>query len=233
MVEADRYRARVEEWVRVLRPTGLREGAPLLLVDPTIVDGLGAAEWMVDRVVGDVALRGGRLRVDDGPVVPFVVAPDSAPDARTVALPARTAAAAQASSLVVVARARALVPGLPVVGVARDHVNLSGDNPLVGPNRAEWGVRFPDMSDPYTQSLRDAVPDVAGWVFAELAFPMDPGDEALAGRLGADVCGRGIAPLAIVSAHSGLPFAALLTLDDGPGASPALARAARRLLGVR
>lgn len=232
MVEADRYRARVEEWLRVLRSTGLREGAPLLLADLSIIERLGAPEWLIDRVVGGARLRSGTLLVDGGPAVPFVVAPEAAQDARTCSLPARAAAAARASSLVVVAHARPLIPGLPDVGLVRDHVNLSGDNPLVGPNHAEWGVRFPDMSDPYTQSLRDAVPDLAAWVFAELNDPDDPGDVTLAGRLGAEVCGRGIAPIAIVSAHGGLRFAALLTLDDGSGASPALARAARRVLGI-
>jgi purine-nucleoside phosphorylase len=32
----------------------------------------------------------------------------------------------------------------------RDHINLTGANPLVGPNEEAWGVRFPDMSSAYT-----------------------------------------------------------------------------------
>ena len=37
----------------------------------------------------------------------------------------------------------------------RDHVNLSGANPLVGPNADGWGVRFPDMTQAYDPLLRE------------------------------------------------------------------------------
>ncbi|MFZ2446034.1 MAG: purine-nucleoside phosphorylase [Syntrophobacteraceae bacterium] len=34
-----------------------------------------------------------------------------------------------------------------------DHINLTGHNPLVGQNVDEWGVRFPDMTEPYSRRL--------------------------------------------------------------------------------
>ncbi|MCE5332980.1 MAG: purine-nucleoside phosphorylase [Desulfobacteraceae bacterium] len=37
--------------------------------------------------------------------------------------------------------------------VVTDHINLTGHNPLVGPNVDDWGPRFPDMTEPYSRDL--------------------------------------------------------------------------------
>lgn len=36
-----------------------------------------------------------------------------------------------------------------------DHINMTGHNPLVGPNIEEWGPRFPDMTEPYSRRLQE------------------------------------------------------------------------------
>lgn len=93
----------------------------------------------------------------------------------------------------------------------RDHINLAGINPLVGPNDPRLGTRFPDMSDTYTPRLRRLVLDVA----AEQGIPMSegvyawflgptfetPAEVQMARRLGADLVGMSTAPEVICARH--------------------------------
>ena len=95
-----------------------------------------------------------------------------------------------------------------------DHINLSGANPLIGPNLEKFGPRFPDVSDLYTASLRTAIKEKA----AAAAIPLEEGvylmcsgpnyetpAEIRAFRtLGADAVGMSTVPEALVAGHSGL-----------------------------
>jgi purine-nucleoside phosphorylase len=42
-----------------------------------------------------------------------------------------------------------------------DHINLTGHNPLIGPNVDSWGPRFPDMTEPYSRQIRELALETA------------------------------------------------------------------------
>ncbi|MFO8174794.1 MAG: purine-nucleoside phosphorylase [Gemmatimonadota bacterium] len=114
-----------------------------------------------------------------------------------------------------------------------DHINLLGDNPLVGDNPEELGPRFPDMSEPYDRGLREtakaAALEAGVWLNRGIyAALMGPGGETRAEcrmlrRMGADVVGKSIVPEVIVARHMdmrvlGLGMIGDERLSDGPEA---------------
>lgn len=96
-----------------------------------------------------------------------------------------------------------------------DHINLFGTNPLRGPNLDPLGVRFPDMSEAYPESLRLIAKQVAD----ELSIPVKEGvyvgvsgpsyetpAEIRAFRiLGGDAVGMSTVPEVIALSHMGIP----------------------------
>jgi purine-nucleoside phosphorylase len=98
--------------------------------------------------------------------------------------------------------------------VIDDHINLMGDNPLVGPNDDRFGLRFPDMSEVYSKRLRAITDETAraievpiehGVYVAVLGPSYETPAEIRAFRtLGADAVGMSTAPEAIVARHMGL-----------------------------
>lgn len=96
-----------------------------------------------------------------------------------------------------------------------DHINLMGVNPLRGPNVNELGVRFPDMSDAYSESLRAIAHEVAKeigvkvkeGVYLALSGPTyeTPAEIRAFRVLGADAVGMSTAPEVIAMAHMGIP----------------------------
>ncbi|HET9317499.1 MAG TPA: purine-nucleoside phosphorylase [Vicinamibacteria bacterium] len=98
--------------------------------------------------------------------------------------------------------------------VLEDHINLTGHNPLVGPNPDELGPRFPDMTDVYDQGLRE-IAEQACWkagvpvrkgVYLGLTGPSyeTPAEVRMARTLGADVVGMSTVLEAIAARHMGL-----------------------------
>ncbi len=95
-----------------------------------------------------------------------------------------------------------------------DHINLTGKNPLTGPNLGDFGPRFPDMSEVYSAPLRRALLEraaAAGIELKEGVYMMYPGPsyetpaEIRAFRsLGADAVGMSTVPEAIAARHAGM-----------------------------
>jgi purine-nucleoside phosphorylase len=96
-----------------------------------------------------------------------------------------------------------------------DHINFSGVNPLRGPNIEELGLRFPDMSDAYSEELRGIAKDVARSVGVEVKagvylFLSGPTYETPAEirafrTLGADAVGMSTVPEVIAASHMQIP----------------------------
>ncbi|MBO6577397.1 MAG: hypothetical protein JJ896_18005 [Rhodothermales bacterium] len=90
--------------------------------------------------------------------------------------------------------------------VASDHINLSGSNPLTGPNQDRFGVRFPDMTEPYDPKLRALLGDIGPEVVvAGLTDEATPQDLVAVEGLGAQAAVGGAVVHGILAArHAGL-----------------------------
>jgi purine-nucleoside phosphorylase len=96
----------------------------------------------------------------------------------------------------------------------RDHINLAGRNPLYGPNDERLGPRFPDLSDVYSEEIRDEIEAVAQHlgitfktgVYAWFLGPSyeTPAEIDMVERIGGDLVGMSTVPEAIALAHMGV-----------------------------
>ncbi len=147
-------------------------------------------------------------------------------------------------------------PGTPMI--MRDHINLTGRSPLVGPNADDLGPRFPDMTDAWSPRLRARLHaaaaaedvDVREGVYIGLAGPayetpaevrmlaglggdavgMSTVLECIAARwVGLEVCGVSLVTNA-GAGYSGSPLTHQEVLEAGAEAGPRLTRMIRRFI---
>jgi purine nucleoside phosphorylase len=131
-------------------------------------------------------------------------------------------------TLFVVDTAEAIRPDWAVRGgrfaVVADHLNLTGDNPLVGPNDSQWGPRFPDLTDAWDPALRAILRHAAldrGFDLREGVVAGLPGSARTAAELrmlrmlGADMASAGFVAEAITGRHAGRRMVGLAVLFGG------------------
>ncbi len=143
-----------------------------------------------------------------------------------IALPVRVMHALGARTLVISNISGGMNP-LWSVGdlvLITDHLNLLGDNPLVGPNLDELGPRFPDMTEPYALRLQALAQEVA----LGLAIPLrrgvyvavpgpnleTPAEYRMLRMMGADVVGMSTVPEVITAVHAGMGVLGISIITD-------------------
>ena len=164
-----------------------------------------AGELLIGKLQGrSVVLMRGRFHMYEGY------------EPERTALPVRVMKALGVTSLLVTNAAGGVNLGYKPgnLMLISDHINLTGRNPLVGPNDNALGVRFPDMSDAYSRRLRAIAKETA----AELGFAVQegvyvgllgpnyetPAEIRMLRTLGVDAVGMSTVSEVIVARHSGI-----------------------------
>ncbi len=174
-----------------------------------------AGELHVGKLAGrPVAVMKGRVHFYEGYTM------------QQVAFPVRVLKELGCRTLIITNASGGMNPDMPAgtIVVTTDHINLMGDNPLIGPNDDELGPRFPDMSEPYSRRLVALAEKVA----LDLKQPLQRGvfvavtgpnletaaEYRFLRAVGADVVGMSLVPENIVAVHGGMDVLAFNVVTD-------------------
>ncbi len=213
--EAVRKRTRTRPQVGIVLGTGLGDFAGTLAAEavvpyqdiphfPVSTVESHAGELHLGQLAGrPVAVMKGRVHFYEGYSM------------QQVGFPVRVLKALGCTTLIVTNAVGGMNPDMPAgsIVVTTDHINLMGDNPLIGPNDDRLGPRFPDMSEPYSRPLIELAERVALDLKIQLqraVFVGVPGpnlETAAEYRflrwIGADVVGMSLVPENLVAVHGG------------------------------
>ncbi len=225
---ADAVQARVRDIPRiaVVLGSGLGEFANAL-GDAVSIPYEQLPHWPASRVIGHegrlvvgtvrgrkIAALSGRCHVYEGH------------DLRTVTFATRVLGVLGVKTLILTNAAGGVNTGFSqgALMVIDDHLNLIGNNPLVGANDERFGPRFPDMTEVYSSRLRAAADHAARaiglplphGVYAALLGPSyeTPAEIRYLRTIGADAVGMSTVPEAIVARHMGMDVLGLSCITN-------------------
>jgi len=152
--------------------------------------------------------------------------------AEKLAIPIRTFKRLGIEKLIITNAAGSLHKAMPAGAIMRidDHVNMSGQNPLTGPNDDDVGPRFFDMTEAYDPDMRIRLANAAkqldiplhSGVYVQLAGPNfeTPAEINMLAKLGLDAVGMSTVQECLVAKHCGMKVAGLSLITNlGAGLS--------------
>lgn len=147
-------------------------------------------------------------------------------DMAQAAYPVRLLRALGGDTIILTSIVGSMNPEMPAGSLVllKDHINLMGANPLIGPNDEALGPRFPDMSEPYDPALRRIALEEASrqriplreGVYVAVAGPNleTKAEYRFLRQIGADVVGMSMVPEVITARHGGLRVLAVVVVSD-------------------